>query len=325
MPKAPRTPRKTKSRTPKSSLSPESPSKKKSELKADWNEWVEGHIWQPEQGTVFRFPSDTTTVTKTDAVKLDNVKPKLPPRDLDVLKHETRFNKAGRIMYLYSKEEVRDLIRRRADMCGYEVPTPPTIATIGFLNGPAEVIEPHIDHSYVRVESDPVDIIWEGQHVWSGWHILFEDACILYNVEADVLEDLAVECRWLDIKTVAMRAVKAHGGVIAHNESIAQKRRAAVKALVDNYEITQCYRGPLEHFSKSLRDRFKKLYGGEDYGYDGAPTWTPEEKARTVQQYYPIGPAFDTDYGTGLHFEENGRPLERHEYDWEAANPMHGR
>ncbi|KAL0566870.1 hypothetical protein V5O48_015135 [Marasmius crinis-equi] len=313
---SPPTPRKSRSSTSKAASPSKSRSPKKSELKAKWDEWVEGHIWRPKEGTVFRHPGNTITINKEAALRLDNVRPRLKPRHLEVLPHESTLGKDGWPMYLYSEDAVRGIIRARAKICGYIVPVP--IRRLNTPRGPpvlAEVVEPHIDHSYARLESDPQNIIWEGQHVSSKRPILVRDACVLYDVNPVILKDLTAKSRWLDVKTVAMRAAKAHGGVEAHNQSIAEKRRAAVKALEGDYKAT-CYTItgeplPWERLSKNLRDVIPR-------GYNDGPEGSNEERARTVQQYWPIQVAFtepDEDCRYGRYFEENGRSLRRDEYD----------
>ncbi|KAJ8082868.1 hypothetical protein PM082_008725 [Marasmius tenuissimus] len=112
-------------------------------------------------------------------------------------------------MYLYDSRQVKDLIRKRAEACGYDVPVP-SYALPECISPP---VKSKIDHRYVPIESDPKDIIWEGQHVSSGMSVRVEDACILYPVKPHELKDLTARSPWLDVKTVAMRAAQLRGGV----------------------------------------------------------------------------------------------------------------
>ncbi|KAK1224805.1 hypothetical protein PQX77_012289 [Marasmius sp. AFHP31] len=310
-------PRKSRSNVGKNALksSPASPRKNKLEMKRRWTTWTEENIWAQQEG--FRHPEGTWTVSQGNALKLNNVKPRLKLEDLRTLPYQTTLNKEGRTMYLYDSGQVEDLIRRRAEACGYDVPMP---SYAGMKIGDAPVcvsppVKPKIDHRYVPIESDPKDIIWEGQHVSSGVSVRVEDACILYPVKPSELEDLTAHSPWLDVKTVAMRAAQLRGGVHKCNKLTAQKRRSAVRAL----EASRS-NGPLEHFSPSLMEYFEWAADAEDIYGDWKPRLTIEEDAdqrsRTVQQYYPIEAGYDNpEYGCGRYWAENGRDLEAYGYD----------
>lgn len=97
------------------------------------------------------------------------------------------------------------------------------------------------EHDYTPPENasandpQPENIVWSGEHVTCN--VTIQDACLLYCVSgfrhasgsrqtsdphvklerADLVDLCDGNRVWLDIKTVAIRALREHGGLTAHN------------------------------------------------------------------------------------------------------------
>ncbi|EEB92499.1 hypothetical protein MPER_08979 [Moniliophthora perniciosa FA553] len=142
-----------------------------------------------------------------------------------------------------------------------------------------------IAHSYTPMDDDPPpsQIIWMSEHLW-GFGIGMADACLAYCLEPKDLKGLKAKCGWLDLQSVAVKALKVHGGLKGHNEIVLARRKADVDTIQELFRQKSSYDSgrPIKPYSKSLRDFLKARL------LRPAPSRSEEILQRTVLQYAPI-------------------------------------
>ncbi|KZV71066.1 hypothetical protein PENSPDRAFT_418138 [Peniophora sp. CONT] len=204
--------------------------------------------------------------TQRDALRFikDKLEPKLTQRELDTLRFEQRRSQLEgcRASHMFSVADIYALVQRKAEMLGLPLVLPPPSPFDNWWN-PKDT--PLVIHKYTPPknthpnEPPPETIIWDGEHCRHR-NLLLKDACTLYCVEEDQLEDLAKASRWLDAKTVAMRAVYLHGGIRQHNEIVVARRRAAwvsIEAKQAAARNRYCDGQPSEHYSDYLEEQIE--------------------------------------------------------------------
>ncbi|KAF8205500.1 hypothetical protein K438DRAFT_1963943 [Mycena galopus ATCC 62051] len=231
----------------------------------EWNETLPA-LWVKQ--TTFKHPANTRTITKTDAKK----RFKLNDREIGTLPYEQQLSAAGYMMQLYSQSQVTDLARRKCAKLGVELdlfsaknelpawrepmlnPQPPP-SEIAEYTCPPDPVEP-----------DPEVITWDPSKL-SG-PVSIADACRLYCIEPTDIQDLSAHSSWIDLATVARRAVTLHGGFYAHEKLLRERRRAEEneldKADYDKRETLNF------RFSPMIQAQWKR-YHEDDWGYDYLP------------------------------------------------------
>ena len=169
----------------------------------------------------------------------------LSPDELKTLPYETRpTGQANRNdMKLFDKGAVKMLALRKAEVMQMELPPPlPTFELGSFWDRvrpakpPVQILD-YVPPKYARADPPAETIVWKGELVQCP--VSPQDACTLYGVRLQTprcmpptasslqhfvqlfpndIEDLAEKSNWLDIGTVARRALTVHGGFIKHNE-----------------------------------------------------------------------------------------------------------
>ncbi|KAJ7355833.1 hypothetical protein DFH08DRAFT_853692 [Mycena albidolilacea] len=197
----------------------------------EWNESLPGPWVKPPD---FRHPSNTSTITKTNPKK----KYKLNEREIETLPYEHSerpSEKTGNatVMILYSEPQVKDLGLRKAAKLGVPLDLdgarpawrehmlnsqPPPFTEITEYACPPDAVKP-----------DPTPITWIPSKL-SG-SVSVADACRLYCIEPRDTQDLAAHSSWIDLATVAQRAVTLHGGFYAHEELVHERRQAEKQEL----------------------------------------------------------------------------------------------
>ncbi|KAF7364036.1 hypothetical protein MSAN_01062300 [Mycena sanguinolenta] len=206
----------------------------------EWNSSLPS-LWVKQKN--FRHPPRTQTITKSDAKK----KFKLNDREIGTLPYEQSISeKTGYTMLLYSQSEVLKLARRKsttlgvelelggliyhsgdADVCIVSLKNPPPMpAWMEHINNPqppplkiAEYTSPSN-----AVKPDPEPITWTPSMLTGP--VSVEDACRLYCIEPTDIQDLSAYSKWIDLETVAKRALTLHSGFYAHKELVLERRLA---------------------------------------------------------------------------------------------------
>ncbi|KAF7301259.1 hypothetical protein MIND_00690700 [Mycena indigotica] len=268
----------TRKRASPSSASPQKPESKNKKTKntginkrkKEWKELIACRGPRRIDGT-FKHAAYTCTVTATNAVKHYH----LTRDELATLPYESRDSKNikqhqfMRPMKLYSHEALFDLAREKSLFIG----TPLIIGIEEYVGDPGPAAEgrptvtilrvklsdlprwlriekdpqppPLKIPTYERVTSgekpDPERICWKPSHVTNV--VSVGDACRLYCIEPHVINDLAAASQWIDVETVARRAVTLHGGFHAHYDHVRQCREREEKELEAEYKA----RFPYDH------------------------------------------------------------------------------
>ncbi|KAJ7080434.1 hypothetical protein B0H15DRAFT_953618 [Mycena belliarum] len=148
---------------------------------------------------------------------------------------------------------------------------------------------------------DPEKIVWKPSKI-SG-PVTVKDACRLYSITPHDIQDLLAHSKWIDLSTVAKRAVALHGGFSAHEELLHQRRDAEEKALyaqirASNHIVTDLNSKSHFRFSPFIHKQWTApndsyLYEPMHPGLGGS---APPKQHR-VAVLYPIKYVDQGDYG----------------------------
>ncbi|KAJ7481044.1 hypothetical protein B0H11DRAFT_2193590 [Mycena galericulata] len=234
--------------SPRKTKSPGSPTKapklKPPGLRALQKEWkasLKPWVKDPK----FVHPDGTWTVSKTDAKK----KFKLDDDDLATLPCELRPSDQYLPMQLYSYNQLMDLAKRKCDKLRRQLEVdglvyhyhsgssqsggvsivsianpPPMPAWAEHIRNPQPPPLKILEYTtpVTAVTPDPENIIWTPSKI-SG-PVTLGDACRLYCITPEDIRDLSAHSPWIDLATVAKRALTLHGGFFAHKELVLQRR-----------------------------------------------------------------------------------------------------
>lgn len=192
---------------------------------------------------------------------------KLSDADLNTLPYEEKTNKhsGSHPMRLYSENDVARLARQKREHLGLPLDTnrnpssqdtnsDPCFATNACKRHPVKEfgdpspqvhsIEKHlyprpkplILHDYISNDPSeyPSDQIAWGECGNVPSNLIASDACALFNVTRDDIAHLTAESEWVETKTVAMCAVRLHGGLKAHNQLIRDVEKAELEPLTND-------------------------------------------------------------------------------------------
>ncbi|KAJ7878995.1 hypothetical protein B0H14DRAFT_2710158 [Mycena olivaceomarginata] len=259
-------------------------------------EWVESlpPPWVKQMN--FRHSLSTSTITKTDAKKTY----KLDDRDLETLPYEQRLSeKTGYMMLLYSQPQVSELGRRKAAKLGKPLDlSGPGTSIISVRNFPKlrdweeHMLNPDPPPRKIveytsppnPAKPDPTPITWTPSKISGA--VSVADACRLYCIEPADIEDLSKHSKWIDLATVAKRAVSLHGGFYAHEELVHQRRDAEEQELTQVDDRKSRFR-----FSPMIQKQWEYV-DEDDWMYAGR-----ELPKHRVAVFYPIESVCFDDYG----------------------------
>ncbi|KAJ7154201.1 hypothetical protein C8R46DRAFT_1298034 [Mycena filopes] len=221
----------------------------------------------------------------------------LTPRDIRVatLPYERCVSdKTGFIIHLYSAIQLSNLAaRKRAKPM---LPAPASAFTLP--NWMEHMLHPNPPPLVIPVENytcppgaakpDPDEITWTPSRL-SG-SVAVKDACRLYCITPEDIKDLSDVSKWIDLGTVARRAVTLHGGFYAHEAIVLRARdeeeRMLAKEIPEAWKHKSRFRfSPLIHQQYAEPNDDAYLYG------PGPPRKNP------VAVHYPIFYFSDDDYG----------------------------
>ncbi|KAJ7248202.1 hypothetical protein B0H12DRAFT_1234953 [Mycena haematopus] len=222
---------------------------------------------------------------------------KLNDRELGTLPEEHRTSDtSGYLMQLYSGRQVEDLALRKCAKLGVNInslvyyifrirnPGKKFAQTSGLDGAHQESSTASLKIAkYTRppnpVKPDPKLITWKPSKL-SG-PVSVEDACRLYCIEPTDIQDLSARSLWIDLATVAKRAVTLHGGFYAHQNLVFQRREAEQKTLSESNPYAD-WESLFQFFPMSQaelnRDR------AYDWMYDSSQPSPPNR----VAVFYPI-------------------------------------
>ncbi|VDB84925.1 unnamed protein product [Peniophora sp. CBMAI 1063] len=233
----------------------------KKELKKEWEKRVQASQWRVDP--TFRHPSGVQTITQTDA--LHRGTPRLNRTELGTLQYEQRRSQKDvhRRIHLYNLQAVLALLDRRNEALGLPLELDEPTTTRDDHLHPKD--PPLIDHDYIppldahQDDPAPKDIIWEGEHIDEP-NLLLEDALLLYCLEKRDVQRLTAQSKWLDLKTVAVLALRLHGGLRKHNEIIVERRQSTREFIEEELHRTKfkSERQPSGRYSKYLEDVLKR-------------------------------------------------------------------
>ncbi|KZV66697.1 hypothetical protein PENSPDRAFT_636718 [Peniophora sp. CONT] len=225
----------------------------KKALKKEWEDRLRATQWAVDP--TFKHASDVDTITKTRAMSMGT--PKLSQLELGTLRYEQRPSRQGqnRPMHLYNYAAVLTLIEARVPFLG--PPKEPKAVPRDDHLHPKD--PPLIDHEYIPppdvhpADPAPEDIIWEGENI-DVPNLLLEDAMLLYCLNKEDLAHLTRKSKWLDLKTVAVLALRVHGGLRRHNEIVVARRKETRQFVEDELQRTKFKSEgqPSGHYSKYL-------------------------------------------------------------------------
>ncbi|KAJ7143133.1 hypothetical protein C8R43DRAFT_1109151 [Mycena crocata] len=267
-------------------------------------EWLESLTIWPSRPD-FKHPEGTYTVLK------GNVKKKFPAlndQDLQSLPHECRISdKTGNSMKLYSYAQLRKLATQKCVKLQIDLEvegviyhsqsgsgSDGSVSIVSLKNPP--ILPAWMEHllrpnppplkleTYTQPQAataDPEEICWTPSKI-SG-PVTVDDACRLYCLTPNEIRDLSDHSKWIDLATVAKRALTLHGGFHAH-EALVLQRRDEEEAMLTR-TIHDAWKRK-SHFSFS--PIISKQWENADYD--------PSRKER-VAVFYPITYFSDDDYG----------------------------
>ncbi|KAK7019272.1 hypothetical protein R3P38DRAFT_3359280 [Favolaschia claudopus] len=285
--------------TPKKSRteSPASPSKVKIKFPPGINtrrkEWRQSLPTPWTLNANFRHPTGTWTILKAAAAKKY---PILNDEDFKTLPYEQRMADTGNWAHLYSEGRVEDLALRKNNKLEVDLiiveegvehrrerprPQPweiqPPLKIIDYTC-PSEATVP-----------DPEGIIWTPSKI--DGPVTVADACRLYCIEPNDIQDLSACSPWIDLETVAKRAVTLHGGFHAHKDLLFRHRNAeeaALQAIVDRTHMGDDGISEFKFSTTTLKqmEEIQKLE--EDAWMYEIPGSTSSRTKNQVAVFYPI-------------------------------------
>ncbi|KAK7049372.1 hypothetical protein VNI00_005973 [Paramarasmius palmivorus] len=273
------------------------------ERKEEWQKYVTNNQWRGPTSYVHR--EGERTIAKTHATKL--TKPQLKSDELCTLPHEIRpVRPTGKDfdvpMKLYSYSDVKRLAELRAQTLRIDL-----VWTADLESRWNESVLIR-KREYTRVSPDDPsvnEIIWKGEHLWS-FGVNVDDACLTYCLEPYDVADLVSKNDWLDLKSVAVRALEIHEGLKRHNEIVVNKRKADKNTVEASYQSLKGYSRGLRQFLDNLHEEASQYYPDHD---PRRPT--KEERRRTVLQYGPVWMQCEDDHCTEwVWYHGNDRLLE---------------
>ncbi|KAJ7453070.1 hypothetical protein FB451DRAFT_1281605 [Mycena latifolia] len=139
--------------------------------------------------------------------------------------------------------------------------------------------------------ADPPKITWKPSRIMRP--VTVDDACRLYCITAHDIRDLSAHSPWIDLSTVAKRALTLHGGFHAHKKLVRRSRDEEEKRLEKAKKTQSDFT-----FSRiiSLQMQWDVQTSDQDMLYD----WTgrADQMGESVAVLYPISSESQNDYGT---------------------------
>ncbi|KAJ6526241.1 hypothetical protein DFH09DRAFT_1187816 [Mycena vulgaris] len=227
----------------------------------------------------------TRTVTKTDAMKNFS----LNDDDIGSLPYEVQRRQMRVAVNLYDCAQLTDLANRKYAKLGRP------LAVAGSHSGSSGLAawQNHIlnpDPPPLKIQDytcpptalkpDPEKIYWAPSHI-SG-PVTVEDACRLYCIVPEDIQDLAQHSSWIDLSTVAKRAVTLHGGFYAHKELVLERRREEEDMLTQEFPDEAEKRQSHFRFSPIILQQLQHTYNDLDAMSATTPPQDP------VAVLYPI-------------------------------------
>ncbi|KAJ7772901.1 hypothetical protein DFH07DRAFT_801882 [Mycena maculata] len=235
-----------------SSTSPtkrETPPKPKEGLRTWQREWaatMELEKWSVDKK--FVHPEGTSILPKGAAMR----KFKLNQIEMATLPCEREFRGEGSTTVLhYSCDQLRILATRKRTKLGklLEEDGPrtcsPRVSHRGGASRDPPALPSYLEHYHrpnpppLKIPaytspagaqaSDPAIIIWEPTKIMGP--VTVYEACRLYCINPEDIQDLSAYSPWIDLPTVAKRAVALHGGFHAHKALVLRHRTAEEDAL----------------------------------------------------------------------------------------------
>ncbi|KAJ7203773.1 hypothetical protein GGX14DRAFT_398531 [Mycena pura] len=308
-------PRKIKSSSP-AKVKTSSPGIQNLKLRKEWKDALKP--WEGQGG--FMHPEGVKTVTKSAA----KAGYKLDDDDLAALPVEIERRPPLKAISKYSADQVMELAKRKCEKLGRPLEVNGLVyhshsgsgssqtggVSIVSVKNPLPL--PAWDNHILNAQPpplkisdytcppsavipDPEKIHWVPSRI-SG-PVTVKDACRLYcsddagltQLSPNDIRDLSDRSPWIDLATVAKRALTLHGGFYAHKEFLHQRRQDEEDTLTR--EISQAdKRKSRFRFSQMILKQW--MHTDDDGMYDGRST--PEH---SVAVLYPIKFYSDDDYG----------------------------
>ncbi|KAJ7143182.1 hypothetical protein C8R43DRAFT_1015815 [Mycena crocata] len=263
--------------------------------------------WEPPKQRVFKHPEGTKIVHKSEAKKQF----RLDDQELATLRCE-KVPRASylRDAYAYSYKDLVDLAKRKSVKLGQalkiegivyplhgggtsQTGEASTASAILHAHSLADYIDHYENASPPPLKSDvytspaqaatpdPHTIIWTPRKLMGP--VTVDEACWLYCVTPEDIRDLSDHSPWIDVPTVAKRALTLHGGFYAHKELVYQRRMEEERALITAKEDRTAF-----VFSPIICKQAAHLAktSGKDMLYDSATNSSTSLNAVAV--LYPI-------------------------------------
>ncbi|KAJ7772939.1 hypothetical protein DFH07DRAFT_937485 [Mycena maculata] len=132
---------------------------------------------------------------------------------------------------------------------------------------------------------DPEQIIWTPSKI-SG-PVTVEDACRLYCITPDDIRDLSDYSCWIDLPTVAKRALTLHGGFHAHMELVRKRREEEEEMLFQDIPDSKTQKSSFR-FSPMILKQWVEFAREDSWDYAStASRMAPPVKQYRVAVFYP--------------------------------------
>ncbi|KAK7019513.1 hypothetical protein R3P38DRAFT_2974089 [Favolaschia claudopus] len=295
-------------KAPTAKISESSPKKSKSSrpgLGTRQKEWRDAlsqtprWVWQAN----FRHPRFTKTITKTAAISTYSVN----AREIETLPYELRPSSQPKPMHLYNENQVIDLAMKKCKTLEKKFETKDVVyhshsgssetgivAVMSLKNPytptpqPWDLDPPLIIKEYTcpseAEKPDPSPIVWSANRLMGP--VLVRDACRLYCLEPNEIQDLSEHSRWIDLETAAKRALTLHGGFHAHEKFVLRHREAEEKLLEQEWWAPRTT--PRSDYIRSPFRISKEVeYDDSEEVYDERCV-EAHRHGRTVAVFYPI-------------------------------------
>ncbi|KAJ6531078.1 hypothetical protein B0H19DRAFT_1190229 [Mycena capillaripes] len=292
----------------------------------EWNEslpplWVKeapkrhdgGYMNDCERLPILAHSISLQAVTKANAKEF-----KLTDREIGTLPYEEAITKAGFLTKLYREDQLMELAKRKCAKLEVELKigglvyhshsgssATGSVSIVSLKNAfkPADweehTINPQppplklVEYSWPpqAEKPDPENIIWTPS--WISGPVTVDDACRLYCIEPADIQHLSAHSRWIDLATVAKRALALHGGFYKHKELVLRQRRAEEEMLTRTISDAD-KRESHFRFSPMIRKQWEDNEN-DDGMYDIIGGSTIQRHAVAV--LYPISYHCNDDYG----------------------------
>ncbi|KAJ3557944.1 hypothetical protein NM688_g1201 [Phlebia brevispora] len=260
---------------------------KQSELRKKWKAYLAENTWECDD--TFEHPvcaTHTQTLNQSEVLQRKMGTVKLQRKELGPLRYQLVYNPNSKLynQKWFAAVDVDKLILKKAEIMRIERAGGTTRETRNSRKGMPES-GPYKKSTTIILPLTPLRTIrlWTKYPGGGNMYVAMSNSttpacCISEKVTPDQLRDLiSPDTKWLDLRSVAVRALEVHGGLITHNKLVTQHLARAVERLPEEGES----------FTPGLRAYEKWMEKLASYDLGASSLDENSLTSRRVKQYAP--------------------------------------